>query len=151
MRVFCFRVNRKLCFYSSSRLSGALVSFHSSLLSSLLPQVRNTQTATSTLLNYFCLVIHLSLAPSFRLPSFNSFGTRRQLTSPRMAVRKRSILALGHLVPCCSPALFSQLTEHLLTELNKAPPTSVTRTYIQCLATISRQGGHRVGETCSCM
>ncbi|XP_062265609.1 cullin-associated NEDD8-dissociated protein 2 [Platichthys flesus] len=88
------------------RLSGALVSFHSSLLSSLLPQ----------------------------------------LTSPRMAVRKRSILALGHLVPCCSPALFSQLTKHLLTELNKAPPTSVTRTYIQCLATISRQGGHRVGE-----
>ncbi|XP_041807134.1 cullin-associated NEDD8-dissociated protein 2 isoform X2 [Chelmon rostratus] len=87
-------------------LSGALVSFHSSLLSSLLPQ----------------------------------------LTSPRMAVRKRSILALGHLVPCCSPALFSQLTEHLLTELAKGPPTSMTRTYIQCLATISRQGGHRVGE-----
>uniref|UniRef100_A0A8P4K735 TATA-binding protein interacting (TIP20) domain-containing protein n=1 Tax=Dicentrarchus labrax TaxID=13489 RepID=A0A8P4K735_DICLA len=86
--------------------SGALVSFHSSLLSSLLPQ----------------------------------------LTSPRMAVRKRSIMALGHLVPCCSPALFSQLTEHLLTELSKAPPTSMTRTYIQCLATISRQGGHRVGE-----
>ncbi|XP_042366603.1 LOW QUALITY PROTEIN: cullin-associated NEDD8-dissociated protein 1-like [Plectropomus leopardus] len=88
------------------RLSGALVSFHSSLLSSLLPQ----------------------------------------LTSSRMAVRKRSILALGHLVPCCSPALFSQLTEHLLTELTKGPPTSTTRTYIQCLATISRQGGHRVGE-----
>ncbi|XP_023125814.1 cullin-associated NEDD8-dissociated protein 2 [Amphiprion ocellaris] len=88
------------------RLSGALVSFHGSLLSSLLPQ----------------------------------------LTSPRMAVRKRSILALGHLVPCCSPALFSQLTEHLLTELSKGPPTSNTRTYIQCLATVSRQGGHRVGE-----
>uniref|UniRef100_A0A3Q4GKX1 Uncharacterized protein n=1 Tax=Neolamprologus brichardi TaxID=32507 RepID=A0A3Q4GKX1_NEOBR len=88
------------------RLSGALVSFHSSLLSSLLPQ----------------------------------------LTSPRMAVRKRSILALGHLVPCCSSALFSQLTEHLMKELAKGPPTSMTRTYIQCLATISRQGGHRVGE-----
>ncbi|XP_027135040.1 cullin-associated NEDD8-dissociated protein 2 [Larimichthys crocea] len=88
------------------RLSGALVSFHGSLLSSLLPQ----------------------------------------LTSSRMAVRKRSILALGHLVPCCSPALFSQLTGHLLTELAKGPPTSMTRTYIQCLATISRQGGHRVGE-----
>uniref|UniRef100_A0AAX7VXW5 TATA-binding protein interacting (TIP20) domain-containing protein n=1 Tax=Astatotilapia calliptera TaxID=8154 RepID=A0AAX7VXW5_ASTCA len=68
------------------------------------------------------------------------------LTSPRMAVRKRSILALGHLVPCCSPALFSQLTEHLMKELAKGPPTSMTRTYIQCLATISRQGGHRVGE-----
>uniref|UniRef100_A0A8C7ZPI6 TATA-binding protein interacting (TIP20) domain-containing protein n=1 Tax=Oryzias sinensis TaxID=183150 RepID=A0A8C7ZPI6_9TELE len=86
--------------------SGALVSFHGSLLSSLLPQ----------------------------------------LTSPRMAVRKRSIMALGHLVPCCSPALFSQLTEHLMTELAKGPPTSVARTYIQCLATISREGGHRVGE-----
>uniref|UniRef100_A0A3B4AR37 TATA-binding protein interacting (TIP20) domain-containing protein n=1 Tax=Periophthalmus magnuspinnatus TaxID=409849 RepID=A0A3B4AR37_9GOBI len=88
------------------RLSGALVSFHGSLLSSLLPQ----------------------------------------LTSPRMAVRKRSILALGHLVPSCSPALFSQLTEHLMMELSKAPPTSMSRTYIQCLATVSRQGGHRVGE-----
>uniref|UniRef100_A0A8C6UKJ0 Cullin-associated and neddylation-dissociated 2 (putative) n=1 Tax=Neogobius melanostomus TaxID=47308 RepID=A0A8C6UKJ0_9GOBI len=88
------------------RLSGALVSFHGSLLSSLLPQ----------------------------------------LTSSRMAVRKRSILALGHLVPSCSPALFSQLTEHLMTELAKALPTSLSRTYIQCLATISRQGGHRVGE-----
>ncbi|XP_041671134.1 cullin-associated NEDD8-dissociated protein 2 isoform X2 [Cheilinus undulatus] len=69
-----------------------------------------------------------------------------QLTSSRMAVRKRSILALGQLVPCCSPTLFSQLTGHLMTELSKAPPTSMTRTYIQCLATISRQGGHRVGE-----
>ncbi|XP_010769791.1 cullin-associated NEDD8-dissociated protein 1-like [Notothenia coriiceps] len=88
------------------RLSGALVSFHSALLSSLLPQ----------------------------------------LTSSRMAVRKRSILALGHLVPCCSPALFSQLTEHLTNELAKAPPVSMARTYIQCLATVSRQGGHRVGE-----
>ncbi|XP_012738373.2 cullin-associated NEDD8-dissociated protein 2 [Fundulus heteroclitus] len=88
------------------RLGGALVGFHSSLLSSLLPQ----------------------------------------LTSSRMAVRKRSILALGHLVPCCSPALFSQLTAHLLKELAKNPQTSLTRTYIQCLATVSRQGGHRVGE-----
>lgn len=89
-----------------ARLSGALVSFHSSLLSSLLAQ----------------------------------------LTSTRMAVRKRSILALGHLVPCSSPALFSQLTEHLMAELVKGPGTSMTRTYIQCLATVSRQGGHRVGE-----
>ncbi|KAM6980352.1 cullin-associated NEDD8-dissociated protein 2 [Aplochiton taeniatus] len=88
------------------RLSGSLVSFHGSLLSSLLPH----------------------------------------LTSSRMAVRKRSILALGHLVPCCSPALFSQLIEHLLAELAKGPATSTTRTYIQCLATVSRQGGHRVGE-----
>uniref|UniRef100_A0A8C6LID4 TATA-binding protein interacting (TIP20) domain-containing protein n=1 Tax=Nothobranchius furzeri TaxID=105023 RepID=A0A8C6LID4_NOTFU len=77
---------------------------------------------------------------------FSIFHLCNQLTSPRMAVRKRSILALGHLVPCCSLLLFSQLTEHLLTELAKNPPTSVTRTYIQCLATVSWQGGHRVGE-----
>ncbi|KAL2090831.1 hypothetical protein ACEWY4_013094 [Coilia grayii] len=89
-----------------SRLSGTLSSFHSSILTSLLPQ----------------------------------------LTSSRLAVRKRSIMALGHLVPSCSPALFTQLTEHLLTELGRGPPTSNTRTYIQCLATVSRQGGHRVGE-----
>lgn len=69
-----------------------------------------------------------------------------QLTSSRMAVRKRTILALGHLVPCCSPTLFSQLAEHLMTELAKHSPTSMSRTYIQCLATISRQGGHRVGK-----
>ncbi|XP_008319433.1 cullin-associated NEDD8-dissociated protein 1-like [Cynoglossus semilaevis] len=89
-----------------ARQGGALVSFHSTLLSNLLSQ----------------------------------------LTSSRMAVRKRSILALGHLVPCCSHALFSQLTQHLLDELSKSLPTSVTRTYVQCLATVSRQGGHRVGE-----
>ncbi|XP_030633653.1 cullin-associated NEDD8-dissociated protein 2 [Chanos chanos] len=88
------------------RLSSSLVSFHSSILSSLLPQ----------------------------------------LTSPRMAVRKRSIIALGHLVPTCSPALFTQLIEHLMTELSRGTATSATRTYIQCLATVGRQGGHRVGE-----
>uniref|UniRef100_A0AAY4B0K2 TATA-binding protein interacting (TIP20) domain-containing protein n=1 Tax=Denticeps clupeoides TaxID=299321 RepID=A0AAY4B0K2_9TELE len=89
-----------------ARLGGALVDFHSSILSSLLPQ----------------------------------------LTSSRLAVRKRSIIALGNLVPSCSHALFSQLMEHLLAELSCGPPTSNTRTYIQCLANASQQGGHRVGE-----
>ncbi|XP_029630126.1 cullin-associated NEDD8-dissociated protein 2 isoform X3 [Salmo trutta] len=88
------------------RLSGTLISFHASILTSLLPQ----------------------------------------LTSPRMAVRKRAIMALGHLVPSCSKTLFTQLTEHLLAELGRGQQTSTTRTYIQCLATVSRQGGHRVGE-----
>uniref|UniRef100_A0A8C7SNX0 Cullin-associated and neddylation-dissociated 2 (putative) n=1 Tax=Oncorhynchus mykiss TaxID=8022 RepID=A0A8C7SNX0_ONCMY len=87
-------------------LSGTLISFHASILTSLLPQ----------------------------------------LTSPRMAVRKRAIMALGHLVPSCSTTLFTQLTEHLLAELGRGQQTSTTRTYIQCLATVSRQGGHRVGE-----
>uniref|UniRef100_A0AAR2KJF0 Cullin-associated and neddylation-dissociated 2 (putative) n=1 Tax=Pygocentrus nattereri TaxID=42514 RepID=A0AAR2KJF0_PYGNA len=87
-------------------LSSTLVSFHQSILTSLLPQ----------------------------------------LTSPRMAVRKRAIMALGHLVPSCSPALFTQLAEHLMKELSRGSPGANTRTYIQCLTTITRQGGHRVGE-----
>uniref|UniRef100_A0A8C2DUM3 Cullin-associated and neddylation-dissociated 2 (putative) n=1 Tax=Cyprinus carpio TaxID=7962 RepID=A0A8C2DUM3_CYPCA len=90
----------------SDMLSTALVSFHQSILTSLLAQ----------------------------------------LTSPHMAVRKRSIIALGHLVPSCSPALFTQLTEHLMGELSRGPPTASVRTYIQCLATVSRRGGHRIGE-----
>ncbi|XP_029683341.1 cullin-associated NEDD8-dissociated protein 1-like isoform X2 [Takifugu rubripes] len=64
-----------------------------------------------------------------------------------MAVRKRSILALGHLVPGCSSAHFCQLIEHLLAGLTKSgQSTATTCTYIQCLATVSRQGGHRIGE-----
>uniref|UniRef100_A0A8C4UAY0 Cullin associated and neddylation dissociated 2 (putative) n=1 Tax=Falco tinnunculus TaxID=100819 RepID=A0A8C4UAY0_FALTI len=69
-----------------------------------------------------------------------------QLTSPRLAVRKRAIIALGHLVLTCSGNIFSELTEHLLSELKRNESTSTTRTYIQCVAGISRQAGHRVGE-----
>ncbi|XP_041080716.1 cullin-associated NEDD8-dissociated protein 1-like [Polyodon spathula] len=89
-----------------SRLSSTLISFHSPILSCLLPQ----------------------------------------LTSPRLAVRKRAIIALSHLVPSCSAAIFTELMKHLLTELSRNESTSTTRTYIQCLAAISRQAGHRVGE-----
>ncbi|NXG62609.1 CAND1 protein, partial [Hemiprocne comata] len=89
-----------------SRLGGTLYSFHSSILSCLLPQ----------------------------------------LTSPRLAVRKRAIIALGHLVLTCSGSIFSELTEHLLAELKRNESTSTTRTYIQCVAAISRQAGHRIGE-----
>uniref|UniRef100_A0A8B9TP54 Cullin associated and neddylation dissociated 2 (putative) n=1 Tax=Anas platyrhynchos TaxID=8839 RepID=A0A8B9TP54_ANAPL len=88
------------------KLGGTLYSFHSSILSCLLPQ----------------------------------------LTSPRLAVRKRAIVALGHLVLTCSGNIFSELTEHLLAELKKNESTSTTRTYIQCIAGISRQAGHRIGE-----
>ncbi|NWX88014.1 CAND1 protein, partial [Nothoprocta pentlandii] len=69
-----------------------------------------------------------------------------QLTSPRLAVRKRAIIALGHLVLTCSGSIFSELTEHLLAELKRNESTSTTRTYIQCIAGISRQAGHRIGE-----
>ncbi|NXI39912.1 CAND1 protein, partial [Galbula dea] len=69
-----------------------------------------------------------------------------QLRSPRLAVRKRAIIALGHLVLTCSGNIFSELTEHLITELKRNESTSTTRTYIQCVAGISRQAGHRIGE-----
>ncbi|XP_069760081.1 cullin-associated NEDD8-dissociated protein 1 isoform X3 [Narcine bancroftii] len=69
-----------------------------------------------------------------------------QLTSPRLAVRKRTIIALGHLVMSCGNLVFVDLIEHLLTELAKNESMSTTRTYIQCIAAISRQAGHRIGE-----
>lgn len=91
------------------RLGGTLYSFHSSILTCLLPQLR----------------------------------------SPRLAVRKRAIIALGHLVLTCSSNIFSELTEHLLAELKRNESTSTTRTYIQCVAGISRQAGHRIGRMSS--
>ncbi|KAF2360885.1 TATA-binding protein interacting (TIP20) [Trinorchestia longiramus] len=78
-----------------------------------------------------------------------------QLTSSRLAVRKRSIVALSLLVVSCSPATFNRLMEHLHTHLSesvgsiaKCSPqqASVVRTYIQCVAAIARQAGHRFGK-----
>ncbi|CAH1772992.1 unnamed protein product [Owenia fusiformis] len=69
-----------------------------------------------------------------------------QLASPRLAVRKRSILAIGHLVSSCNSCLFVELIDFLLTELQKNKSTSTTRTYIQCIGAISRSAGHRIGE-----
>ncbi|XP_068108853.1 cullin-associated NEDD8-dissociated protein 1-like [Hyperolius riggenbachi] len=68
-----------------------------------------------------------------------------QLTSPRLAVRKRAVLALGHLVQSCNGNLFTELVEHLVGEMKKNESTSTTRTYIQCVATVSWQAGHRLG------
>ena len=60
-----------------------------------------------------------------------------QLTSPRLAVRKRTIIALGHLVMSCGNLVFVDLSEHLLSELSRN----------ESIAAISRQAGHRIGET----
>ncbi|XP_041360629.1 LOW QUALITY PROTEIN: cullin-associated NEDD8-dissociated protein 1-like [Gigantopelta aegis] len=89
-----------------SRFGGLLISFHSSILQALLPQ----------------------------------------LSSTRLAVRKRAIIAIGHLVMSCNNLLFLELIEFLLNELAKHSSTSTTRTYIQCIGAISRQAGHRFGE-----
>jgi len=69
-----------------------------------------------------------------------------QLASPRLAVRKRTIQALGHLVMSCNHVLYVKLMEHLLDGLAKNENTSTTRTYIQAVGAICRQAGHRFGE-----
>ncbi|XP_055935598.1 cullin-associated NEDD8-dissociated protein 1-like [Argiope bruennichi] len=69
-----------------------------------------------------------------------------QLASPRLAVRKRSITAIGYLVMSCNQNLFNKLIDVLLEELSQNNNTSTTRTYIQAIAAISRQAGHRFGE-----
>lgn len=69
-----------------------------------------------------------------------------QLSSGRLAVRKRSIIALGHLVMSCNNSLFMELIDFLLAELERNASMSTTRTYIQCMGAISRQAGHRIGE-----
>ncbi|XP_018011148.1 cullin-associated NEDD8-dissociated protein 1 [Hyalella azteca] len=78
-----------------------------------------------------------------------------QLTSPRLAVRKRSIVALSLLVVSCSQNTFTILMDLVHTQLadnvdsiSKCSPqqASVLRTYIQCLAAIARQAGHRFGD-----
>lgn len=47
----------------------------------------------------------------------------------------------------CGNIVFVDLIEHLLSELSKNDSMSTTRTYIQCIAAISRQAGHRIGKT----
>ena len=63
--------------------------------------------------------------------------------SPRLAVRKRAILCLGHLVMSCDQTLYIKLINMLLEELAKSGNTSSTRTYIQALGAVCRQAGHR--------
>jgi len=69
-----------------------------------------------------------------------------QLASQRLAVRKRTIQAMGHLVMSCHHTLYVKLMEHLLDGLVKNATTSTTRTYIQAVGAICRQAGHRFGE-----
>lgn len=72
-----------------------------------------------------------------------------QLSSPRLAVRKRAVGALGHLAAACSTDLFVELADHLLDRLpGPRAPTSpaAVRTLIQCLGSVGRQAGHRLGK-----
>lgn len=72
-----------------------------------------------------------------------------QLSSPRLAVRKRAVGALGHLAAACSTDLFVELADHLLDRLPgpRAPASpAAIRTLIQCLGSVGRQAGHRLGK-----
>jgi cullin-associated NEDD8-dissociated protein 1 len=67
-----------------------------------------------------------------------------QLASSRQAVRKRTIVALSHLLTTCNNAAYNKVIEHLLEGLEKPQNAGTVRTYIQCLASICRQAGHRL-------
>lgn len=59
-----------------------------------------------------------------------------QLSSVRQAVRKRTIVALSHLLTSCNDTAYNQVVEHLLEGLHKSENPGAIRTYIQCLASI---------------
>lgn len=59
-----------------------------------------------------------------------------QLGSARQAVRKRTIVALSHLLITCSNSSYNKVITHLLEGLEKRQVTATIRTYIQCLASI---------------
>lgn len=74
-----------------------------------------------------------------------------QLLSQRLAVRKRSITAISYLLVNSNQILFNRTVDVLVEELtkqkaSKAPNVHTIRTYIQAIAAISRQAGHRFGE-----
>jgi len=69
-----------------------------------------------------------------------------QLSSPRQAVRKRTIVALSHLAMSCHASLYGKLIDHLVSGLTQDATTPRTRTYILCIAAVCRQAGHRFGE-----
>lgn len=59
-----------------------------------------------------------------------------QLSSPRQAVRKRTIVALSHLVTSSNNHLYNKLLDHLLDGLTTQKIKNIIRTYIQCIASI---------------
>lgn len=67
-----------------------------------------------------------------------------QLGSPRQAVRKRTIVALSHLLILCNNNAYNKVILHLIEGLEKRQDSGSIRTYIQCLASICRQAGHRL-------
>ncbi|XP_044257635.1 cullin-associated NEDD8-dissociated protein 1 isoform X1 [Tribolium madens] len=69
-----------------------------------------------------------------------------QLCSQRQAVRKRTIAACSNLVLSCNNALYNKLIEHLYNGMRTDNKNSQIRTYVQCIAAVCRQSGHKFGE-----
>uniref|UniRef100_A0A0K8UC02 Cullin-associated NEDD8-dissociated protein 1 n=3 Tax=Bactrocera latifrons TaxID=174628 RepID=A0A0K8UC02_BACLA len=67
-----------------------------------------------------------------------------QLESPRQAVRKRSIIALSHLLALADDSIYDDVIVRLLKGLENNSNSGAVRTYIQCLASICRQSGPRL-------
>lgn len=59
-----------------------------------------------------------------------------QLSSARPAVRKRTIVALSHLLTSCNNTVYNKVILHLLDGLEARQNQSMIRTFIQCLAAI---------------
>uniref|UniRef100_A0A8D9FID3 Cullin-associated NEDD8-dissociated protein 1 n=1 Tax=Cacopsylla melanoneura TaxID=428564 RepID=A0A8D9FID3_9HEMI len=85
-----------------------------------------------------------ALLPSFHFVILNALLP--QLSSPRQAVRKRTIVALSHLVMSCNLQLYTKLIDFLIEGLTTNKTNSTNRTYVQCFAAICRQAGHRFAE-----
>jgi len=75
------------------------------------------------------------------------------LKSQRMAIRKRTYNAIGFLVTSCSNSIFNELLAHIVAELStknsyqsEEMNLKTYRTYVQCVCSITRQSGHRVGN-----
>ncbi|EDV32322.1 uncharacterized protein Dana_GF14106 [Drosophila ananassae] len=67
-----------------------------------------------------------------------------QLSSSRQAVRKRTIVALSFLLIQANSNAYNGVIDHMLDGLENPPNPAAIRTYIQCLASICRQAGHRL-------
>lgn len=59
-----------------------------------------------------------------------------QLSSARPAIRKRTIVALSHLLTSCNTAVYDKIIIRLVEGLEARQNQNMIRTYIQCLAAI---------------
>ncbi|CAL8143839.1 unnamed protein product [Orchesella dallaii] len=69
-----------------------------------------------------------------------------QLNSQRQAVRKRTVVALGHLAASCGAAHYQKMVGILVEEMQKGIKTGHANTYIQCCATVCKNAGQRFAD-----